>query len=440
MNLSRATVYIPLVELTDQPNQLLEIYCDGQSEWDKKSLDKDWHFVVSPLRPFGLYEEGLKAVNSVHKLSLKTPFWALYQRLKRYSWLDTQRLHCVNVLDFEGESIQLGLAIALLMNASRSPVRCALATGKLSNDTQKDYDVAVDTVNGIPQKLQLLVEKRQSNTLPHGFLYCFTPYEYCHNGKRYPVSHLPEVKALAALNIQVKPIRWLSEAAKILHADKSHFLPQDKGLLASTGFIFTLLLGCLLYISWLNYPIKINVLIGKEKNEPFLVCTNRDESEVQYYDLQRDGAVALLPILANKNQQYNLGIGWRIKPVKTPLTSVYYIALIDVGEKAAYKIITHDTETQQPITVAANHVFEWYWPMEEEIHKTHEEERVLMIAMQRTPIAAEAIYQRLKARFPSSDSLNVLEVRDFLTTQFPGSYAFAYKSIFSPPPCLKSMP
>ncbi|MCK5729136.1 MAG: hypothetical protein KAH08_07925 [Methylococcales bacterium] len=440
MNLSRATVYIPLVELTDQPNQLLEIYCDGQSEWDKKSLDKDWHFVVSPLRPFGLYEEGLKAVNSVHKLSLKIPFWAFYQRLKRYSWLDNQRLHCVNILECEGESMQLGLAIALLMNASRSPIRCTLATGKLSNDTQKDYDVAVDTVHGIPQKLQLLVEKRQSKTLPQGFLYCFTPYDYLHNGKRYPVSNLPEVKALAALNIQVKPIRWLSDAAKVLHADKSHFLSQDKGLLISTGIVLIVLLGFLLYVSWLSYPIKINVLVGKAKNEPFLVCTNRDESDVQYYDLKRDGAVALLPTLANKNKQYNLGIAWRIMPMKTPLTALYYIALIDVGEKAAYKIITQNTKTQEPITVLADEIFEWYWPMEEEINKTHEEERVLMIAMQRTPIAAEDIYQLLKARFPVSDSLKVLEVRDFLTTQFPGSYAFAYKSIFSPPPCLKSMP
>ncbi|MCK5898921.1 MAG: hypothetical protein KAG10_00885 [Methylococcales bacterium] len=440
MNLSRATVYIPLVELTDQPNQLLEIYCDGQSEWDKKSLDKDWHFVVSPLRPFGLYEEGLKAVNSVHKLSLKIPFWALYQRFKRYSWLDTQRLHCVNILDFEGESMQLGLAIALLMNSSRSPIRYTIATGKLSNDTQKDYDVAVDTVNGIPQKLQLLLEKRQSNALPRDFLYCFTPYEYLHNGKRYPVNNLPEVKALAALNIQVKPIRWLSDAAKILHADESHFLPEDKSLLVSTSIIAILFIWLTLHVSWLNYPIHIDVLRGKEKNEPFLVCTNRDETEVQYYDLKRDGSVALLPILADKNQDYNLGIGWKIKPLKTPLTSLYYIALIDVGEKAAYKIITHDTETQQAITVAADDVFQWYWPMEEEINKTYEEERVLMIAMQRTPIAAEDIYQLLIARFPESESLKVLEVRDFLTTQFPGSYAFAYKSIFSSPPCVKSMP
>jgi hypothetical protein len=47
MQTLRSTVYIPLVELTDQPNQLLEIYCEnqsfGQSELDTKSLDKDWH-------------------------------------------------------------------------------------------------------------------------------------------------------------------------------------------------------------------------------------------------------------------------------------------------------------------------------------------------------------------------------------------------------------
>ena len=442
MNLSRATVYIPLVELTDEPNQLLEVYCDEQSEWDKKSLDKDWHFVVSPLRPLGLYEEGLKAVNSVHKLSLKIPLSAIYQRLKRYSWLANQRLHCVNVVNCEGESMQLGLAIALLMNSSRSPISFTLATGKLSNNIQKDYDVAVDTVNGIPQKLQLLIDQRKSKSLPKGPLYCFTPYYFVCDDKEYPVHDLGEVKELAAYNIHVKPIRWLSDAAKILQADKSHLLAQDKVLLSGTGLLLSLFIATALYFSWLNYPIDIEILTGKYKAEPFLVCTNRDESDVYYYDLARDGSVALLPTLANKNQQYNLGIGWRLRPNKTPFTPLYYVALIDVGEKAEYKIITQNPETNQPITVAADTVLKWYWPMEEEATKSHEEERILMIALHRQPISADKISQKLKARFPvsSETTLNVLEVRDFLITQFPGSYDFAYKSIFSPPPCLKLPP
>jgi hypothetical protein len=336
--------------------------------------------------------------------------------------------------------MQLGLAIALLMNSSKSPICYTLATGKLSNDTQKDYDVAVDSVNGIPQKLQLLLDKRKANALPKGALYCFTPYYFFCEGKRYPVRDLGEVKELAYYNIHVKPIHWLSDAAKILQADKSHLLTEDKALLVGTGLFTSLFLAMALFFSWLNYPIKIEILTGKYKAEPFLVCTNRDESEVYYYDLQRDGAVALLPMLANKNQQYNLGIGWRLRPHKTPLTTLYYVALIDVGEKAEYKIITQNSETNQPITVAADDILEWYWPMEEEINKSHEEERVLMIALQRTPISADEISQKLKTRFPASTSLKVLEVRDFLITQFPGSYAFAYKSIFSPPPCIKLPP
>jgi hypothetical protein len=54
MHTLRSTVFIPLVELTDQPNQLLEVYCEkqsfGQSELDSKSLDKDWHYIAAELR------------------------------------------------------------------------------------------------------------------------------------------------------------------------------------------------------------------------------------------------------------------------------------------------------------------------------------------------------------------------------------------------------
>jgi hypothetical protein len=443
MDTLRSTVYIPLVELTDQPNQLLEVYCEkqsfGASELDTKALDKDWDFIVAQLRRIGLYEDGLLAVNSVRKLGLKIPVMAIYQRFKKYGWLDNQRLYYLNALDCEGKSVQLGLALALLLNASDSPIRYAIATGKLSGDTKKnqahDYDVAVESVNGIPEKLQLLLEKRSAKVLPEGSLYCFTPYHYPRDNLFYPVLDLAEVKELEKLSIHVKPIHWLSEAAKILQADKSRYLPQDKGLAAGTGILSTFILTFSLYLGWWHYPIPLEILVGKNKPEPFLVCTNRDLSEVSYYDLQRNGGIPLFLLFPKENINYNTEIAWKLRPEKTPFSSRYYVALIHLGEKSGYKLISTNPESAKELTIAANEIFAWSWPMDEETAK--QENNVLIVAMQRTPIAADAINQAFERRFSPSKPLNVLQARDFLLPQFSGSYAFSYKSVFSESPCLK---
>lgn len=442
MHVLRSTVYIPLIELTDNEDQLLEIYCEkqrfGQSELDNKSLDKDWHFVVAELRRIGLYENGLLAVNSVRKLGLKIPFSALYQRLKKYAWLDNQRLHYVNVLGCEGESSQLGLAIALLLNAGVSPIRYAIATGKLSNETQKnqymDYDVAIDSIMGVQQKLQLLIRKRKANKLPNESLYFFTPY-YQDKKEQYPVKDLAEIKELAALNINVKPIKWLSEAAKILHADKSRYLAQDKAILATTGMVSSLTLATLLYLSWWHSPIPVQILTGKNKAEPFLVCSNRDDSEVSYYELEQDGDMPLFPVFIKENIDYNVGIAWKLRATKTFLTTRYYVALIHLGEKTGLKIINKDAETKKDIIVNADETFEKLWPMNEDF--THKQDNILFLALQRTPIKVDEINQQFAMRFSKDKKLKILEARDFLLTQFSGSYYFLYKSILSEQPCIK---
>lgn len=450
MDALRSTVYIPLVELTDQPNQLLEVYCEkqnfGASELDNKSLDKDWHFVAAELRRIGLYDDGLLAVNSVRKLGLKLPLWAFYQRFKKYGWLDNQRLHYVNVVDCEGESAQLGLAIALLLNASDSPIRYAIATGKLSTDTQKnqdhDYDVAIESVNSITEKLQLLIEKRHAKVLPEGRLYCFTPYHYKQDNQTCSVLDLAEVKELEKLDIQVKPIRWLSEAAKILQADKSGYLPQDKWLVTGAGILTASILIISSYLSWWYSPIPIQILTGKNKSEPFLVCTGRDEKKyVEYFDLEHDGATPILPIFTKENINYNVNLAWKLRPAKTtPFTDHYYVALIHLGEQTGYKLIDKDPKTGENIIATNDPLadpFAWIWPMNEELSK--QQENILIVAMQRTSIDADAINQAFAERFSLSKPLDILKAKAFLLTQFPrdSSYVFFYKSIFSEPPCLK---
>lgn len=445
MSSLRSTVYIPLVELTDQPNQLLEIYSEnqnfGQSELDSKSLDKDWHYIAAELRRVGLYEDGLQAINSVRKLGLKIPLWAVYQKFKKYSWLDNQRLHSVNIFECEGESAQLGLAIALLTNASQSPIQHVIATGKLSNDTTKNqhhpHDVAIDSVAGIQQKLQLLIEKRQNNTLLSTTpLFCFTPYFYQQADKNALVSALPEIDQLKDLNIKVIPIRWLSEAAKILTAKTSHHLPQDKRLLATSSIISTLILTGCLYLSWWYNPIPIHILTGKQKAEPFLVCTNQDDSEVTYHALERDGGIPTFPVFSQKNNPYNIGIAWRMSVGKTWLSQHYYAVFIHIGEKTGIKIVNHYPDSGRDITLIANEPFEWYWEIKEESAKN--QDNVLILAVQKTPINTDTINQEFTQRFPTNSPIELLAARNYLDSQLPNNYTFTYRSILTSTPCIKN--
>lgn len=435
MDSLRTTVYIPLVELTDQANSLLAVYCDHDSEWDGKALDKEWHFIAAPLKPMGLYDDGLQALEAVKTLGLKRPKLGVYSAFKKFAGLSKLRLHSAYKPNIEGDSAQLGLALALLLGASNSPIRYALATGKISTDTQlnqhKKADVAIDCVGSLAEKLRLIRQQRKDQLLPEG-LYCFTPY-YLNTGSTLKVADLPEVAELAAVGIIVKPIQWLSEAAADLKADTSRYHPLDIGL----GLMAALALGGGLYCGWWHYPIPIDILVGKSKPEPFMVCSKSNPTTETYYDLPPDGGIPLLPVYAEKNPDYNVSLAWRLRPAKTPFTTVYYEARIHLGENTGFKFIDQTTDGKR-LTIAANDKLEGSWPMNEV--GTFAQDNVLIIALQRTPFKTDVINLAFKQRFPPTEKLDVLAARDYLIAQFPGHYAFTYQSTVSEPPCQKSPP
>ena len=79
-----------------------------------------------------------------------------------------------------------------------------------------------------------------------------------------------------------------------------------------------------------------------------------------------------------------------------------------------------------------------YWPMVEE--NSLAEDNVILVAFQRTPIDANQLRDQIKREFPDNKQLDVLQARDFLLPQFPGSYAFLYRSIIAQPPCIDLSP
>jgi hypothetical protein len=180
------------------------------------------------------------------------------------------------------------------------------------------------------------------------------------------------------------------------------------------------------------------MLAGKKLAEPFIVCTNRDNSTVSYYDLERDGSTPILPVFSKENIDHNVGIGWKLKTEKTFFPSQYYAAFIHLGEQTGYKLISKQPIGSADITVAPGEELKWYWPMKEE--GTHLQNNILLIVLQRTRIDAAKLEQALDKQFPpnAKKPLDVLQARDFLLPQFPGSYGFSYKSVFRESPCIKS--
>lgn len=453
MQTSGAIVYIPLPDLTKQDNKLLEIKADNQLSITSEKTEG-----VNPVAEMllsssvYLYKEGDRAVNAVRKLNLINRRFSIHKHISPYNWLESQRLYTTNshFENCEGNSARLGLAIALLLNASTSPTKHAIATGSLNEDIHKSSDVAIGVVGSIPEKLSLLLEKRKNNALTDKHLYFFTPKFYAKEGQSYPVADLPQVKELAALNIEVKPIEWLSEAAKILKADKARYSKEDKLIGFVAGIFASLILGFVLYQSWWHNPIPFKMLPGDALAEPFLVCTNRDNSAVKYHDLERDGSVPIFPMFAQENKDHNVSIGWKLQPEKTLLSNRYYVGFINLGNQSGFKAefsANQSNKESTPMTVDVNAVFKEQWQMEED---SVAEDNFLLLVLQRTPIDANHLNEAFYAKFPEwrtppskeldtkKPPLDIAKARDFLLDEFPNNYVFPYKSIISNPPCIKS--
>lgn len=447
---SRSTVYIPLAELTHKNDQLLEVYAQDQggiTDSDKKAFEKQLNLVAAPLKDAYLYEPGVTAVSAVRKLKYKTPRWALYQRLnKNYPWISQQRLnYSGKSLESEGDSAQLGLAIALLLNASDSPIQHAIATGSLNNEKPLDYDVAVGAVGSVPQKLDLIIQKRQANDLQDNKpLYCFTPVHYKdqQTGELKPVAELPQVNTLAALNITVKPIKSLGEAQAILNAHKTRCLVQDKLLGGLTGLGLAALLIGLGYWSWLAQPIPLHMLPGKRLAQPFLVCTSSDNQSVQYHDLDNDGGIPVFPVLAEANPDYNVSLGFKLKAGKTLFSNQYHVALLHLGQRTGLKVVTKTIKGGEAITIPADGMLAWNWIMEEG-GKAQEQDNALLIKVQRQAFNAAELDKKFNERFPNlathkkAQALDIVQASNWLSQTGGSQYTFFYKSVKRGSPCTR---
>lgn len=226
-------VFIPVVDadLTQSgaaEDRLWEVYCGPASADDHvmadKQLSKDWTPTVARLREAGgagRYNSGLRAYMAVERL--------LAAQTAKFA-LDNRRLRSEGgewVKAITGNSSDLGLALCLLLDATRSRTKTLAATGALANaeDNKDADDLLVEPVGGVQAKLRLIIERKRSGRLPDDLERVIIPEQHLvwHGEPRRKVAekveNLPEVKELEALGIRVCPVASLAEAARVAGAD-----------------------------------------------------------------------------------------------------------------------------------------------------------------------------------------------------------------------------
>lgn len=158
------------------------------------------------LMPHGLATTGQDVVDRVR-------IFLMSQHLNA-DWIDAQRLYSIGRC--EGDSIKLGLAIALLLHDQHDQGSDIIATGSLSGHKGV---ITVEPVSQVAEKLQLVLKARQENSLDAKHIVFFTPTRYLDgNGIEQAISDFQdEIDQLAAIGIEVKPIDHLIDIFAHLH-------------------------------------------------------------------------------------------------------------------------------------------------------------------------------------------------------------------------------
>jgi len=201
-------VKIPTIA-NEQNSRLIEVYSsmagaipDAQIKLSGKNISS----ITLGLMPHGLATTGQDVVDRVR-------IFLMSQHLNA-DWIDAQRLYSIGRC--EGDSIKLGLAIALLLHDQHDQGSDIIATGTLGGHKGV---ITVEPVSQVAEKFQLVLKERQANTLDAKHIVFFTPTRYLDgNGIEQPISDFQdEIDKLASVGIEVKPIDHLIDIFAHLH-------------------------------------------------------------------------------------------------------------------------------------------------------------------------------------------------------------------------------
>jgi len=194
-------ILIPTIAEESRHNMLLTAYsmpAGPLSEQDRSALDKQRSLITFPLQELGLSATGFRAIDSVRRL--------LAEQGRDVDWLNNQRLYCSGKC--EGASAELGLALALLLRdrVGELDIIASAALGGVGNN------ITIDAVAKLPEKLQLVLEQKQSGKLgdKNGLFFISNNYIDV-DGMPRPVNNLPVISRLAEIGVDVIAVSQLSD-------------------------------------------------------------------------------------------------------------------------------------------------------------------------------------------------------------------------------------
>ncbi len=427
------------------------------SELEHKAIDKYWDLVAAPLRVSSpvLYKSGCTAVNAIRKLQIKRPLWGLYQHFKPDAALEAQRLYSVNVSGpTEGNSAELGLAIALAANLFDVTNCIIVATGALSATSVsqstpliRQGDVKIHPVSQLKNKLTALEEDISngvfSEMIQSKSMLVFTPKYIREDDNEIEVDQIPEVQRLRSLGVFVIPVNWLSEVLNALQAYQTRYLFQDRLILTFLGLFFVF---SVTYFSWVNWnkshiPMQF-VQAGPYEipAEPFELCKL---GKLQYAKaLEKQYSIPVISVASTLAWKSMIGDPNSMDAFFAHHLGYqgYFIIVIVVSELSpiTFDYMRND-HTNSPLRISPGEFFEGWI----KLNDTAEVNVLMLLAQRFETVDIEQLREQFNERFLVSNvgyiqktPLNVDAVSDFFTRLVPGTLSYPFLTVMEQSKCV----
>ena len=432
----RRSVYIPVVVRADDgPHRLLHLYADRTASFpgdpsagspdrdaNKAGLDPMQHRLRTRLHDVGLYVPATAALKAVRALAMRPPVLALYQRLRREpQWLEHLEIDLINPTHgiTEPDSATLGLALLMLMQGAGTRTRRVLATGTIvvSPDERRAGDgIRVAPVGHLYEKLQLaLAMGKQKEPL----LFFVPNTENDGSLTRDDPLLGPEIQALENLNIRVRPVATLLDAATALGISRGRLVPRDL-LVVGLLLLAVLVAGA---SWWLSRPVALT-----------LVPYQDTHSGASLPSPFRVGASGLArPMCSRGDGTYAAVVeDWiyfqvRVGDASRPDLPVH-VAAVGVSQASPPKVYVpqSDEEDCARSPVAAGQL----WCYRVRTTERPEVNAIVILAQRLRAFDADALESKIRARFPDNESRSdVTAQRNFLEGLGQGAVSRVFETV-----------
>lgn len=194
-------ILIPTISEQQRDSELLTAYSiprDTVSAVDRAMLDKQRSLITFPLQELLLSQAGFNAVDAVRRV--------IAAQGGDIAWLESLKLYCSGKC--EGNSCELGFALALLLQGSNGDVDI-VASGALGG---AGHLASVDAVVKLQEKLRLVLRERQAGRLIGTKVLFFIPNIYADQQEQAESDESLEIiDQLRAVNVDVLAIDHLAD-------------------------------------------------------------------------------------------------------------------------------------------------------------------------------------------------------------------------------------